>query len=117
MPRFRACGISIARYVHTVMATSLDTLAARVTYLCKHSGVPSRETLSGYCGLSSAHLGLFARGKYPAMTTTVASKIARTFACSLDWLIEGKGEEPTPDDIAAAVVKARKRQAKNPKAA
>ncbi|RYZ62008.1 MAG: XRE family transcriptional regulator [Proteobacteria bacterium] len=90
------------------------TLAERVSYLCKHSGVESRERLSGLCGLSSAHLGLFARGKYPAMTTTVASKIASTFACSLDWLIDGKEPKPKPADIHAAVAKSFKSQGKSP---
>ena len=94
-----------------------SSLAARITYLCESSGVKSREALSLACGLSAGHLGLFARGAYPSMTTTVASKIASTFGCSLDWLIAGKGTRPPAARVRAAVAKAREDQGPDPKAA
>lgn len=52
-----------------------------------------------------------ARGA-PQSSTVVA--LAEVLGVSLDWLVRGLGEEPTPDAIRAAVDAARARASSSP---
>lgn len=52
------------------------------------------------------------RGRVPG--TEILSKIARAMGVSLDWLVDERGPEPTPEEMAVAVVHARKAAQKRP---
>lgn len=83
-------------------SSAMTTLALRVRHLCD-SAAMSRERLSVACGLTASHLGLIVAGRNHALHSDTATKIASTFGCSLEWLINGKGEAPTEEAIREAV--------------
>ena len=80
----------------------MGTLALRIRYLCDSAGVP-RVRLSRLCGLTGSHLGLIISGHHASVRADLAAKIARTFGCSLEWLITGEGEAPKVDAVKAAI--------------
>ncbi len=57
--------------------------------------------------VSPAYPGLIERGERPEIGSGVAAGIARTFGATIDYLVVGAGEPPTPDQAAAAVASAR----------
>jgi len=52
---------------------------------------------------------LLEKRRNSAILTSTAKLYARTFGCTLDWLIAGRGPEPTEEDVRAAVERAKTR--------
>ena len=69
-----------------------NTLAARLRRARALSGLSARE-LSKVAGLSASYVSLVEaeRSKLGAET---ASKLARALGVTMEWLIDGTGEEP-----------------------
>lgn len=81
-------------------------LPERVAVLRKQGGVSASE-LSSLAGLSPAHVALIERGSRPNITVTTAMAIARVFGVSVEYLVAGEGPAPSPDDVVAAIARAR----------
>lgn len=99
------------------MSHSSSLLHERVAILCDRSGVRERERLSLLCGLSGCHLRLVISSKQRTIRTDVAAKIAATFGCKLDWLINGEGRTPSARRVRASIERARERANSGPKEA
>ena len=74
------------------------------------SDLSGRE-LARLAGISESHPWLIESGQRPHVASHLLAAMARVLGVSLDWLINGEGETPTPEDVQAAVEEARKRYA------
>ncbi len=68
----------------------------------------SRE-LARLAGISESHPWLIESGQRPHVASHLLSAMARALGVSLDWLINGEGDRPTPEGVQAAVKEARDR--------
>jgi transcriptional regulator with XRE-family HTH domain len=89
-----------------------STLAERLTRARRLAGLSARalSELARDAGVgtgSDAHVGMIERGtvKYPRPETL--ARLAAVLGVSLDWLITGNGDEPTAEQVRAAVDAAR----------
>lgn len=88
----------------------METIGQRVSRARALGDVSSRE-LSSLAGLSPNWLGQLERGDIEDTKTAVAARLAEVLGVELDWLITGAGPEPTEDQIATAIDKAREEAA------
>ena len=86
------------------------TLAERLRELRATAGISSRE-LAAIAGVSRAYPGLIESSERTRIGTGVAAKLAQALGATTDWLILGTGNAPTPEQIAAAVERARSEKA------
>lgn len=71
------------------------------------AGISARE-LSRLAQLpSQSHVTLI-ESKGGTLSTTTATALARVFGCSLDWLVNGTGKEPSARAVRASVEEARR---------
>jgi transcriptional regulator with XRE-family HTH domain len=71
------------------------------------AGVSARDA-SSLAGLSPSHVGLLESDRHVANVDT-ASRLARIFGASIDWLVDGTGRPPSPRTVRGAVAAARER--------
>ncbi len=58
-------------------------------------------------GLAESHSYLLEQRKHENVTAVTLIALARVYGVSLDWLALGRGEKPSPEDVKAAVDRAR----------
>lgn len=80
---------------------------ARKTAQLSQRGLASLAKLK-----SDAHIRHIESGLIKSVETHTVQAIARVLGCSLDWLLNGEGDEPTEAAILAAVELARVEAAK-----
>jgi transcriptional regulator with XRE-family HTH domain len=83
------------------------SLGERLRELRDIAGVSARDA-SALAGLSPSHVGLLEADRHRA-TAETASRLARIFGASIDWLVDGAGKPPTPRAVRGAVAAARER--------
>jgi transcriptional regulator with XRE-family HTH domain len=80
------------------------TFGQRLRWARSHTGL-SAAVLSQRAGLAASHVGLLERGDVEWPTTRVAVALALMFGVSLDWLLIGVGEDPSPEAIREAIAR------------
>jgi len=76
----------------------LSGIGGRLRYAREAAGLSSRQ-LSQRAGIAQAIAGMIERGATRAPTTETVQRIASVLGVSLDWLIAGTGQAPSPEDI------------------
>jgi len=71
------------------------------------AAISARE-LDRLAGISESHTSLLERSIGDRISARTAVAIARVLGSSLDWLLTGRGLEPTPERVKEAVSSARK---------
>lgn len=80
-------------------------------------GLGQRE-LDRLSTLGMGHVSMIESGRRPNIEGATAVKLARVLGVSVDWLLTGEGDDPTADQVRAAVERARSAAASDiPKAA
>jgi transcriptional regulator with XRE-family HTH domain len=69
-------------------------------------GLSARE-LAVLAGVSLSHPNMIETGRRENPTADVLGKIAPILGVSLEWLVNGSGEEPTKEAVSAAVQRAK----------
>jgi len=84
-----------------------DTLAGRLTRLLAHVPDLDLEEIDNLAGLAPGHTGLVKRSvrKHPSGVTLAG--IGRVLGASVEWLVEGRGVEPSGPAVRRAVAAAR----------
>jgi len=83
-------------------------MGKRVLRLRTKAGLSVSE-LAKIAGLKSpSHIGLIERGERVGIAVQTAMALSRTLGASLDWLVDGKGDEPTEAEVRSAVERASK---------
>lgn len=72
-----------------------------------HAGICSARELDKLAGLTPCHISLIESGRRPNPESETLRAIASVLGVSLDWLVLGKGDPPRPEDVRAAVERAR----------
>jgi transcriptional regulator with XRE-family HTH domain len=86
--------------------TSPSPAGERLRALREAVGISARE-LSRVAGMKShQHVGLIERGDVGSPDYPNAKKLAGALGCSVAWLLDGDGVEPSADVIRAAVIAA-----------
>lgn len=85
---------------------SMAALSMRMRKLRKMTALTPRG-LALLAGLNSSHVRLIESGHREDPHCSTLAAIARVTNVPLDWLILGKGEDPVPDEVLAAVIAAR----------
>jgi transcriptional regulator with XRE-family HTH domain len=67
----------------------------------------SQRDLDRLAGLSEGHVGMIESGRRENLEASTASRIAKVLGMTLEWLIDGTGEGPTPAKVRRAVASAR----------
>lgn len=83
-------------------------LPARLDTVLKRCAASARE-IDRLAGLTVGHTKLIATGVKPNPETATIAALAITLGFSLDWLILGRGKQPTEEQVVAAVAEARLR--------
>lgn len=78
-----------------------NTLAERVTFLRKSSGI-GRKKLSLECKLGASHVGQLERGDVTSPGVDTLLALASRTGASFEWLATGTG---TPPDVAAVAAR------------
>ena len=87
-----------------------DSLGTRLGKLREQSGLSLTE-LGELARLKSpSHIGMIERGQRPHIEAATAVAICRVLGCSVEWLVLGEGDAPSPDSVRAAVERARAEQ-------
>lgn len=68
--------------------------------------VLSARALDRLAGLRAGHVAMIESGARDNIESKTAEGLSRVLGVSLDWLLLGKGDEPTIDAVARAVAKA-----------
>lgn len=84
----------------------LTTLADRLVHARRLVGLNPRA-LSVLAGLDPTHVRLIEDGERPDPRSSTISKLAGTLGVTTDWLLDGRGELPSEDEMLAAVERAR----------
>ena len=87
------------------MATR-ETFGARLERLRTIADMSSKE-LDRLAGLVAGHSRSLEVGDPEGVTAKKVRQLARVFGVSIDWLFDGAGERPKPEDILAAVSRSR----------
>lgn len=88
----------------------MQTLGDRVAHLRTRAELSGSE-LARLSGLARSHVQLIESGARMALQADTLLALATVLGVSLDWLVRGLGEEPSPETIRAAVEVARARRA------
>lgn len=88
---------------YVVMVSTLQQRLRRARTLAE---LPARE-LDRLAGIRQGHSGIIEARASENVETATAQALARVLGVSLDWLIAGKGKEPTQRAVRAAVEIAR----------
>lgn len=78
---------------------SMNTIGERIRYIRKSSGVSQEDFAKRLDGVTRGAVGNWETGKPISRENLQA--IASKWGVSLDWLAEGKGPKPDPDDLIA----------------
>jgi transcriptional regulator with XRE-family HTH domain len=85
-----------------------DTLGKRLLRLRTKAGLSVSE-LARTAGLKSpSHIGLIERGERVEIAAQTALALSKTLGVSVEWLVNGEGDEPTEDAVKTAVERAAK---------
>lgn len=85
----------------------LSSLAERIAWARSVANLPGKE-LEALAGIGETNVHYIEQqGRVP--NGNMLSRIARVLNVSVDWLLDGTGEEPTIDGIAVSVARARQR--------
>lgn len=94
----------------------MSELVDRIVAMRKAANLGNKE-LDRLAGITAGHSWLIenadkkdGKRKNNLAASTVA-KLAELFGCTLDYLVSGKGEPPSAEEIALAVERARSKQA------
>lgn len=82
------------------------SISERLGWLREQAGISARG-LGLLAKLHPTHVGLIERGERVDPSSSAMDQIAVVLGCSLDWLIAGRGAPPSPEDVRAAVERAR----------
>lgn len=85
----------------------LAEIGRRIRRAREIAGDLSARELSLLAAQSHSLVGHYERGMLKDLNTSTLSRIAAVLGVSLDWLALGRGSEPTPEVVAAAVAAAR----------
>jgi transcriptional regulator with XRE-family HTH domain len=84
-----------------------NTLASRLAALRVCARLTPAE-LARLTGLKNpSHIGMIERGERSEIAGTTAVELARVLGTSAEFLVAGRGQLPTPEEIVAAVARAR----------
>lgn len=90
------------------MTGKRDTLGKRLLRLRTKAGLSVSE-LARAAGLKSpSHVGLIERGERTEIAAQTALALSKTLGVSVEWLVNGEGDEPTEDEVKTAVERAAK---------
>ena len=70
------------------------------------AGLPARR-LAELCGLANSYIAMLESGERQHPGSNATSQLARVLGCSLEWLIDGNGKEPSERVVKAAVRRAQ----------
>lgn len=91
------------------MAETTPTPSSRIQWARTTIGLSSRE-LDRLAGLGEGHTSLIETGRRKNISTETAASIARVLGVSLDWLVLGRGRNPTIKHLVASAAVAREAQ-------
>lgn len=80
-----------------------SAIGERLRLLRELAGANQSEA-SEIASLTRTHFRLLENGERPEVTSKTLSKVAEAFNCTLDWLIDGRGEPPTEAEVKATAV-------------
>jgi transcriptional regulator with XRE-family HTH domain len=84
-----------------------ETIGKRLAWARDVADMGQAE-LARLAGLKSTrHVGLIEEGQRDNVTSSTATGLCRVLGMSLDWFLTGKEPPPTPEQICAAVARAR----------
>jgi hypothetical protein len=86
----------------------MDTLAERAAWLASHTGVSLSET-DALAGKTRGHWQAIVAGNATNPTLSTLSAYAEVCGASVGWLGKGEGDAPSPDDVKAAIERAKHR--------
>ena len=81
-------------------------IGERVRKLRGMAAISARE-LDRLAGISESHTSLLERSIGDRISARTAVAIAKVLGASLDWLLAGRGHEPTPETVKEAVSSVR----------
>lgn len=83
------------------------SLPDRLEHARALAGGLSLRELSKLAGLFGTHAALIESGRRTNIEGKTAVALARVLGVSTDWLLTGEGDEPTAEQVRAAVERAR----------
>lgn len=86
-------------------------MGQRLRHLRVRAGLSLQE-LGRMAGLADGHVWMLENGKRENPKTKTLRQLGSVLGSSLDWLLDGNGEEPSQEAIDSAVAIARERFAK-----
>jgi transcriptional regulator with XRE-family HTH domain len=79
----------------------------RISLLRTHAGLTQSE-LARLCAIARAYVGLIESGARVEIGLSKLVSISHVLGCTLDYLVLGRGEAPSPEDVQRAVDAARR---------
>jgi transcriptional regulator with XRE-family HTH domain len=83
----------------------MRTIAARLEWARKRTGL-SQRGLAKLADLSERHVGLIEDGTRDNPELKTLQALAKVLGLTVGWLSSGEGEQPTAEDVRAAVAAA-----------
>lgn len=83
-----------------------SSVAERLRFARNLTDISARG-LARLARLQPSHVSLIESGAVANVRVDTLSAIARVLGCSLDWLVNGEGDAPVAESVAAAVDAAR----------